>query len=117
MRLGLLGMQSNYSLILDNMDLIKQRRNVTAMYDEVASVYDNDFEAKADYQAPEILINTFNKHNIYSGKILDIGCGTGKLKNYLGNKFEYIGIDISPKMVVEAQKKYSKVYLKNIKNI
>jgi tRNA (uracil-5-)-methyltransferase TRM9 len=41
-------------------------------------------------------------------KILDFGCGNGRLAGYLNNKYEkYIGLDVSRKLVDIAKKKYS----------
>ena len=34
-----------------------------------------------------------------------MGCGTGKLKEYLGDSFTYLGIDISLAMIEEARKR------------
>ncbi len=86
-------------------ELETQRRNVTLFYDEAASVYDESFEGKAEYQIPRILLETYQKYGITEGTLLDIGCGTGKLKKYLGDSFTYEGIDISPAMIEEAKKR------------
>lgn len=86
-------------------ELETQRKNVTLLYDEVAPVYDESFEGKAEYQIPRILLETYQKHGIIEGNILDVGCGTGKLREYLGDSFNYQGIDISPAMIEEAKKR------------
>ncbi len=82
-----------------------QRRNVALLYDQAAPVYDESFEGKAEYQIPRILLETYQKYGITKGTLLDIGCGTGKLKEYLGGSFIYKGIDISPTMIEEAKKR------------
>ena len=41
-------------------------------------------------------------------KILDVGCGPGRILEYFPNSIEYIGYDENPKYIVEAQKKYNK---------
>lgn len=85
--------------------MIRQRANVANLYDEAAAVYDESFDGKAEYQIPGKLIETYANHGITDGEILDIGCGTGKLKEYLGDGFTYKGIDISPAMVELAKKR------------
>lgn len=92
-------------------ELEMQRKNVVHLYNEAALVYDDSFEGKADYQIPGILSETYNKYGITGGSLLDIGCGTGKLKEYLGKSFTYEGIDISPAMIEEEKKRGAKGYV------
>ncbi len=80
-----------------------QRDNVAKLYDEMAQKYDEEFESKADYQVPPILLEIYERCGINGGSVLDVGSGTGKLKRYLGESFEYKGIDISPNMAQEAR--------------
>ncbi len=86
-------------------EISKQRQNVTRLYNEASSIYDDSFDGKSEYQIPSRLIETYKKNNIISGQILDVGCGTGKLREYLGDCFTYKGIDISPLMIELAQKR------------
>ena len=86
-------------------ELEMQRDNVIRLYNEAASIYDESFEGKAEYQIPRILLETYQKYGITEGIILDVGCGTGKLREYLGDSFTYKGIDISPMMIEEAKKR------------
>jgi ubiquinone/menaquinone biosynthesis C-methylase UbiE len=88
-----------------NIDLQNQRLSVISLYDGVAERYDSEFEGKAEYQVPGILRDVYLKNNITSGEVLDIGCGTGKIKEYLGEGFTYSGIDISPAMIQQAEKR------------
>ena len=88
--------------------LMKQRENVRKLYDETASVYDEEFEQKADYQVPEILQEIYQANGFISGSILDIGCGTGKLNEYLDHHFDYTGIDLSEKMLEVARTRGAK---------
>lgn len=88
-----------------NVEIERQRKNVTELYEHAAPVYDESFDGKAEYQTPYRLIETYQKHGITEGEILDIGCGTGKLKEYLGEGFTYKGIDISPSMIELAKKR------------
>jgi len=82
-----------------------QRENVASLYNEVAPVYDDSFESKAEYQIPKILKEIYARYGIEGGHILDVGCGTGKLKEYLGSKFVYGGVDISSAMTEQAEKR------------
>jgi len=92
-------------LNIPNQELVRQRENVTHLYNEAAVVYDESFDGKAEYQIPGKLLETYAKHGITEGEVLDIGCGTGKLKEYLGDGFTYKGIDISPAMIEIAKKR------------
>lgn len=92
-------------------NLKRQRKNVTALYNEAARIYDVSFEGKAEYQIPKILTSIYEKYNIKEGRILDVGCGTGKLREYLGDTFTYEGIDISEVMIDEAKKRGFKGYI------
>lgn len=83
-------------------DKDRQRHNVVDLYDSLADRYDLDFEGKSDHQAPILLADAYRRHGIHDGVILDVGCGTGKLRDYLGPSFSYIGIDSSEKMLAKA---------------
>ncbi len=39
-------------------------------------------------------------------KVLDIGCGTGSILDYLPNDVEYVGFDMNPKYISFAKRKY-----------
>lgn len=88
-----------------NVEIERQRKNVTELYEHAAPIYDESFDGKAEYQIPGRLIETYQMHGITEGEILDIGCGTGKLSEYLGDGFTYKGIDISPSMIELARKR------------
>ena len=56
--------------------------------------------------APKILLNEYS--SITNGyKILDIGCGTGYIVNYLPKDVTYIGFDVNSKYIKYAKKKYN----------
>lgn len=80
-----------------------QQEHVKNLYEDIAERYDTDYEQKAEYAAPQYLIEAFRDAGIENGHILDIGCGTGRLKEYLGDNFQYNGIDLSPKMLSIAE--------------
>lgn len=83
----------------------QQRDKVAALYEEISPVYDDQFEAQAEYQAPKMLQDLYAQYGIKDGQVLDVGCGTGKLRRYLGDTFSYRGIDIAKGMIEEAKKK------------
>lgn len=86
------------------------RENIRDLYNEAAPIYDEEFEGKAEYKVPGLLIEMYKKHNITGGSVLDIGCGTGKLREYLGDDFTYTGIDLSEEMSDIAMSRGYKVY-------
>lgn len=59
----------------------------------------------------------FKTLEIKKGKILDVGCGPGNLKKYLGDKFSYTGIDFSKEMLKEAKQKGYKTLEGEIEDI
>lgn len=95
----------------DENDLVIQRENVTRLYDGAAAVYDDSFEAKAENQITPKLVELYKKYGINGGTILDLGCGTGKLIEYLGDNFEYKGIDISSQMAERARDRGYEVFI------
>ncbi|MCX8176859.1 MAG: class I SAM-dependent methyltransferase [Candidatus Bathyarchaeota archaeon] len=89
-----------------------QKRKVIQSYDATAYLYDMRYaeEQKAKFEAA--LRNTkFFEQN----RILDLGCGTGLLFDYIISKAEIlVGLDISKRILTEAKRKYGKfgnVYL------
>ena len=89
--------------------------NKTAeMYNNRFDLYGNDIKtvgwgSREDQSLRfEVL---FRDINPYGKKILDIGCGLGDLISFLDKKtdknFDYIGIDIAEKLIIEAKKKYN----------
>ena len=59
----------------------------------------------------------YEKYGIKDGVILDIGCGTGKLREYLGDSFIYKGIDISAQMAEVAKKRGFEVQIGPIEEL
>lgn len=92
-------------------ELDKQRENVTRLYDSVAPIYDDLFEGKAENQITPKLVEVYKGYGINEGTILDLGCGTGKLIEYLGRNFTYKGIDISSQMAEKAKKRGYEVFV------
>ncbi|MCX6737841.1 MAG: methyltransferase domain-containing protein, partial [Candidatus Parcubacteria bacterium] len=68
-------------------------------YDVIA----NDFDKKRDYIPPDF---TILQDYIDSGdRILDLGCGNGRLKEIIGDKADYYGVDTSRALIRIAKAK------------
>jgi len=80
-------------------------QSVAEFYDAIAESYDEQFAALANYQAPHYLLREFSRLSYSNGIILDVGCGTGKLVDYLEGNFEMTGIDVSPLMARQAERR------------
>lgn len=85
-------------------------KKVKEVYDKVADAYskywDNDWSDKE-------IIDKFISLLKSNSKILDIGCGTGYITNYLKeNNLSPIGIDISKEMLKVAKSNYPSVHFK-----
>ena len=91
-------------------------KEMTKLYDDWASTYDNDVINGEEYKAPPLIAQTILQHLAPSDredgliapsvKILDAGCGTGLVGIYLaklGAK-QVDGIDLSPGMLDIARK-------------
>lgn len=75
-------------------------------YDAVAAIYDQSYRSSTA-KAEDALISLFLYEFLKCGSILDVGCGTGALLKQLKIRRKgYVGIDISPKMIKIAHRKY-----------
>lgn len=87
---------------------IKSKEKLREYYKTWSNNYDNDVRS-CQYNGPETITNILTKnYNIYGSSILDVGCGTGLLGDYLfKNKYQISidGIDISPEMIEIARKR------------
>ena len=100
-----------------NKDLDK-KKNIIEKYNSTSSFYDDRYR-KIQKEKYKIL---FRNCNLNYKTILDAGCGTGLLIEYVFNinidnikkKVKYVGIDISWKMLIHFSNKTRK--LKNIVN-
>jgi len=84
------------------------------------SLYNREFAEKydkIDFKHFEKIRDLFLKHNFSRGNILDIGCGTGKLKLILGKNFHYTGIDSSEFMLEFAKTRYDTIIEDNFENL
>lgn len=85
-------------------DRIKKTINV---YNKIAKKYSEVFDI--DFSDSSYL-DEFLSY-IHTGKrILDLGCGTGRITAYYGGKgFDVVGVDLSREMLDIARKKYPKI--------
>lgn len=80
---------------------------VHAVYDPVADVYDDHYGDRRCRAENKVLARRFKDLAV---PILDLGCGTGLLLDLLPNRDRlpglYRGVDVAPKMLKQAQRKY-----------
>ncbi|MGB9854765.1 MAG: class I SAM-dependent methyltransferase [Candidatus Bathyarchaeales archaeon] len=92
-----------------------QKRSVMRRYDSTAQIYNMRYaeEQVVKIEAALEIIGSLKMEN--NGLVLDIGCGTGLLFNYIADKAEMVvGLDISRKILAEAKRrseKFHKVHL------
>lgn len=101
-------MKTPYQLHIESLDPNTNNINV---YNNWAQTYDNYVDS-LDYMGPKNIVKNLLKLLEKKDKtlqILDFGCGTGKvgeeLKKHLNNSYYLEGIDISPNMLNNAEKK------------
>ncbi len=70
--------------------------------------HDKDYAAEAEYVASHI-----KRENPNSRTILELGCGTGAHAEFFASLgFTVVGVDISPTMLIEAEKRKSRLPIK-----
>jgi SAM-dependent methyltransferase len=76
-------------------------------YEAFASIYD-DFNHLNDYEMwLGALLPELEKHGLRKGRLLDIGCGTGRaFEPMLRRDWEILGCDLTPGMLAEARRKF-----------
>jgi SAM-dependent methyltransferase len=72
-------------------------------YDAEAEQYDNGYSDAVSLAENEVVMQMLKP--LLGESVLDIGCGTGLLLDYLSPEV-YLGIDISPAMIQKAQAKH-----------
>jgi ubiquinone/menaquinone biosynthesis C-methylase UbiE len=96
---------------VDDAYAIKTPADSVRLYGEWADTYDTEFVESVGYvvylRVAEILLR---QRSLINGPVLDVGCGTGVVGVSLreGGIDVVDGIDISPPMLVEAEKKKTK---------
>jgi predicted TPR repeat methyltransferase len=102
---------------IHNSHKIENKEKLKEYYKKWSSTYDNDVKS-CEYNGPETITNILTRNfNIYGSTILDVGCGTGLLADYLNkDKYQILidGIDISNEMIEIANKRN---YYNQISNI
>jgi ubiquinone/menaquinone biosynthesis C-methylase UbiE len=76
---------------------------ISSFYDQESDFYDSGYSTALCLAENEIIMNSIKP--LLSENVLDIGCGTGILLDYLSPQ-KYLGIDISPGMIAKAQSKH-----------
>lgn len=98
------------------MKLIQQKFNkdIANEWDNIAILRQKQIESKMDTSFHQILLPSISKQiesieNVSQKKLIDLGCGSGYLTNYLSLSVkETVGIDLSKKNIELAQNKYTK---------
>lgn len=80
-----------------------EESSVISYYDQEASMYDSGYSTALCLAENEIVMAMIAP--LLGEKVLDVGCGTGILLDYLP-VHDYLGIDISPGMIAFAKEKY-----------
>ena len=89
----------------------QKKRRVMRRYDLTAEMYDSRY---AEEQTSKIIAALKNLTDP-DGHVLDAGCGTGLLFNYVGNKARLIvGIDISKKTLMQALRRIRDMKISNV---
>jgi 2-polyprenyl-3-methyl-5-hydroxy-6-metoxy-1,4-benzoquinol methylase len=95
-----------------NIVMNKNERHSIKKYDSIADKYDQTTDGKFTAKFKEKLLKVCTVTN--GDKVLDVGCGNGNLIYAISckAKIRAYGIDISPNMIKECQKKYQDITFK-----
>ncbi len=88
-------------------------------FDDFANSYE-DITSSLGYSLFDLTKSMYEKYGINDGAILDVGCGTGKLKLVLGNNYKYTGVDFSKNMLSVAKSRGYQIiegYLEDVVNV
>jgi predicted TPR repeat methyltransferase len=84
---------------------------VRALFDDYASGFDRHLVKKLGYRGPEMLAEALERAALKRFRpfafdaVLDLGCGTGLMGQALAGRFRRMeGVDLSPRMLVQAEK-------------
>ena len=90
-----------------------EANDVVRAYNRWAPVYDNSFALFTRYYHRKMV----QEINQCTGKVLDVGVGTGAQLPYYGKHLEITGIDLSPEMLKRAHKRVARYQLSNIREL
>ncbi len=78
-------------------------------YDAIAGEYDKAYDTKDILADDKPFVEKFSSLVKPGARVLDVGCGTGRLTKFLSKKgYKVEGIDLSKKMLEIAQKNFPK---------
>lgn len=85
---------------------MENNSNTQASYDQVAAEYAQKFKDEMDHKPfDRDCLDRLAREVGTLGPICDLGCGPGQIARYLHRQgVETLGVDLSPKMVAEAQR-------------
>ncbi|MCQ2913979.1 MAG: methyltransferase domain-containing protein [Alphaproteobacteria bacterium] len=111
------------AIIGDNNKQILDPMYAKQFFDAFAPDFEDVLLGKLNYKGPELLIELFDSKFLKEREfhsILDLGCGTGLMGDFLHEKMQFksvlTGVDVSGAMLDEARKKavYNKLIQKDI---
>lgn len=97
---------------------INEKKKIIELYEGRLDKYGYNHKTIGwgDLESQQLRFEILSKiANLDNSSICDLGCGFGDLYKYLNNmydKIDYLGIDISEKLILEAKKQYPDVKFK-----
>jgi ubiquinone/menaquinone biosynthesis C-methylase UbiE len=88
-----------------------QVADIAHHYDEAADSYDSGYSSLLNKAEDRRVVELLT--SMVKGKVIDVGCGTGIVLDYLGQSIcpsEYLGIDVSIKMLEKAHLKFPEYF-------
>jgi len=81
---------------------------VVKIYDQMANKYAEIFDGD---DSDNVFLDKFLAGIVAGGRLLDLGCGTGRISSYCANKgFSVLGVDLSEKMLEIAKNNYPNIH-------
>lgn len=87
-------------------------KSQAAHFDEVATGYDRSVPAHISRHLNSRRV-ALAESLLASGRVLDVGCGTGQFLAALPDRYERVGVDPSPRMLTQARARELEVVLAN----
>lgn len=81
---------------------------IKQIYDDIAESYDEKYvvDRSSSYMFDEFIAGLWWSAYGAEGRILSLGCGTGQDVEILNNPKDFVGLDISNKMLEKAREKF-----------